>query len=78
MKASSRIVFEFQSLRVEFLVSNSSSKMNFRTIIFSELVYPAAVPLRVCKMGVILIHFSSPFKVLSIGPGTKEAYIDDN
>ena len=78
MKAFSRTVFEFQSLGVEFLVSNSSSKMNFRAIIFSELVYPAAVPLRICKMGVILIHFISPFKVLSTGPGTKEAHIDDN
>lgn len=69
-------MFAFQSL-IEFLVSNSSSKMYFSAIIFSELVYPA-VPHRICKMGVILIHFISPFKVLSIGPGTKETYIDDN
>lgn len=76
MKASSRIVFAFQSL-IEFLVSNSSSKMYFSAIIFSELVY-LAVPHRICKMGVTLIHFISPFKVLSIGPGIKETDTDDN
>ena len=70
-------MFEFQSLTVEFLVSNSSSKMYFIAIIFSKLVYPA-IPLRICKMRVILIHFISPFKVLSIQPGTKETYIDDD